>query len=399
MKFRPKEDEVYFCENEEYGIMYSRKNKSFSKISFEQVIKLRELKNQELHDLNLNRSSQFDASKLTRVELIMSTACNLKCNYCFANGGNYNQEINNIPFLVIDKIIELITNSKNIQEIILFGGEPTLAEKEIEYLCKNLEQKGKFLKYKMVTNLYRISDHLIDVIKKYNIILTVSLDGPEWVNNKNRIARNGGNVYQNVINNIKQLKIKGVNIKAIEATYTSAHIEAGIKKEELKKFFNETFKVEDIYIVDDLNNNENNLDQEIKNFFQKKELEVSDRYFLSNYFLKTTKKCGICNSGISSICIDPQGYVYPCHLYVNQNYNYALGNILIGKIEEFKELYKIREKLGCYNCSAKYSCNICLAHILMNNLPIKDICKKVKGENEILVYKMYEYLDTNNLQN
>ncbi|EOS59775.1 hypothetical protein C815_02015 [Firmicutes bacterium M10-2] len=34
------------------------------------------------------------------------------------------------------------------------------------------------------------------MIKKYKIILTVNLDGPEEVNNKNRISRDGGNVYK-----------------------------------------------------------------------------------------------------------------------------------------------------------------------------------------------------------
>ena len=94
------------------------------------------------------------------------------------------------------------------------------------------------IKYKTVTNLYQISDKMIDLINKYNIILTISLDGPEYINNKNRVARDGGNVYQRVLHNYKRLNTKGVKIKAIEATYTLSHKEAGITKEKLKESFN-----------------------------------------------------------------------------------------------------------------------------------------------------------------
>ena len=306
MEFRLEEDEVYFREEEEYGIIYSKKNKSFFKIPALIAQELRELKKQEKNTHNPNLSSLFDISKLRRIELIMSTACNLKCKYCFASGGNYNQEISSIKLSVLDKVIDLIEASKNIQEIVLFGGEPTLAEKEIEYLCNSLERKRIMIKYKMVTNLYQISDKMIDLINKYNIILTISLDGPEYINNKNRVARDGGNVYQRVLHNYKRLNTKGVKIKAIEATYTLSHKEAGITKEKLKESFNQVFEVEDIYIVDDLNEKKSDLYRESDSSFQKKELEAHDRLFLANYFLINRKKCGICDSGISSICIDPQ---------------------------------------------------------------------------------------------
>lgn len=45
MEFRLEEDEVYFREEEEYGIIYSKKNKSFFKIPALIAQELRELKN------------------------------------------------------------------------------------------------------------------------------------------------------------------------------------------------------------------------------------------------------------------------------------------------------------------------------------------------------------------
>ena len=68
------------------------------------------------------------------------------------------------------------------------------------------------IKYKMVTNLYQISDKMIDLINKYNIILTISLDGPEYINNKNRVARDGGNVYQRVLHNPKSIQKVGLYV-------------------------------------------------------------------------------------------------------------------------------------------------------------------------------------------
>lgn len=75
------------------------------------------------------------------------------------------------------------------------------------------------------------------MIKKYKIILTVSLDGPEEVNNKNRISRDGGNVYIKVMKNIERLEQNGIRIQAIEATYTKNHYDARINQKDLMDFF------------------------------------------------------------------------------------------------------------------------------------------------------------------
>lgn len=88
----------------------------------------------------------------------MTTSCNLECKYCFANEGNYNCKIQNIKKEVLDKVIEWVQDNRNsIQEIIFFGGEPTLEEDEIDYFYRSLNGLEKDISYKMVTNLYRLT--------------------------------------------------------------------------------------------------------------------------------------------------------------------------------------------------------------------------------------------------
>lgn len=80
MQFEPKEDEVYFCEDEGYGIVYSHEKKSLYKISSEQAKKLKEIKKrQSIIKSDSREIVNFDNSNLKKIELIMST---VKCTLC-----------------------------------------------------------------------------------------------------------------------------------------------------------------------------------------------------------------------------------------------------------------------------------------------------------------------------
>ncbi|EOS59774.1 hypothetical protein C815_02014 [Firmicutes bacterium M10-2] len=157
MRFNLEDIDAYYRENEKFGILFDRKRRKFYKISDCEARKIKEEKNLRIFDSE-SRLGLFDKSLISRVELIMTTSCNLECKYCFANEGNYNCKIQNIKKEVLDKVIEWVQDNRNsIQEIIFFGGEPTLAEDEIDYFCRSLNGLEKDISYKMVTNLYRLT--------------------------------------------------------------------------------------------------------------------------------------------------------------------------------------------------------------------------------------------------
>ena len=97
-----------------------------------------------------------------------------------------------------------------------------------EWFSNNYKKVPKF---KVVTNLTYLPEELLIGIKKYNIILTVSLDGPEEINNELRISKDTDiNVFETVKNNIRRLRKIGCPIQAVECTFTQKHKELGYTK-------------------------------------------------------------------------------------------------------------------------------------------------------------------------
>ncbi len=85
MKFNLEDIDAYYRENEKFGILFDRKRRKFYKISDCEARKIKEEKNLRIFDSE-SRLGLFDKSLISRVELIMTTSCNLECKYCFANG-------------------------------------------------------------------------------------------------------------------------------------------------------------------------------------------------------------------------------------------------------------------------------------------------------------------------
>jgi uncharacterized protein len=81
-----------------------------------------------------------------------------------------------------------------------------------DYLIKSLEilqnicdiNKIKPI-FRIVTNGTLIDDNLLIYLKKFNVIISVSLDGPKKINDSMRITKNGKGTYDNIIKSIKML--------------------------------------------------------------------------------------------------------------------------------------------------------------------------------------------------
>lgn len=395
MNFAPDKYEVYYAADKSYGIIYDSVNKAFYKIPALQAKKCKKIK--EAYNRNIRISSKkndngfLDFHKIRKIELIMTNACNLNCTYCFAHGGSYHKKIRKISKEVLNEIINLINNN-DVQEIVFFGGEPTLAEEEIDYFCRLLNMNNLTPQLKMVTNLYEVSEKLIKLIKKNNIILTVSIDGPEEINNINRIARDNGNVFESVSNNIKILNSYGVKIDTIEATITKQHKEKGYTKEFIKEYIKDNFNVRNVYVEEDVNGEEymSQLKKEQNTYdgFENKNLEWEEKHLLLSYFSKKERNYGFCGAGKRSICVDTQGNIYPCHFYMLEGEKYFLGNILKSKINKFELIDENRNKLNCDNCDAKWICNTCSYLFLNHPLPIDYLCQSIRNMNLRIVYKL-----------
>lgn len=161
----------------------------------------------------------------TRLHIfVLTNKCNLGCIYCQAKASS-----NKSGFMQLKdatKFVDIALSSpENELDFEFQGGEPTLNFETLKYIVEYTEKtKGeKKVNYNVVTNLYSLTDNMIEFFIKYSIGISTSLDGDEILHNSNRISKEN-NSFNNLKENIKKLKIyynsieKNINIGAIQTT-------------------------------------------------------------------------------------------------------------------------------------------------------------------------------------
>ena len=332
----------------------------------------------------------WENRSIDKITFHVTTRCNLKCNYCYAGGGTYaGYNMTDMkPEDAVTYIDSLIKKGvKHIGYVQFFGGEPLLAIGTIEKICEyltDLHRRGRIDSvpvFTMITNLVLGNLHIYDTIIKYDIQLTVSIDGPQQVHDVQRNFPDGKGSYQYILQNYKMLKRQ---IKGVEATYTKNHVKQNISVNELKEFFSKNFNVSASNInivpvvgVPELEVPQNSifLQQQDENFIQE------DSHILSAYNPERQRDT-FCSAGYSTLSIMPNGDIYPCHMYAVDR-RFCLGNLLKDIDYSFIKEKLENQPLGCRNryaecenCWLRKICKLCPAQLLISQKQEKDFISK-----------------------
>jgi len=155
------------------------------------------------------------------VTFIPTCNCNLACPYCSQGPNKDNVSIKiediDIIFTFISKTIEdYITTGVKITTIVtdLFGGEPMLQKRALIYFSegfKNIAKKyqceSKFL---MTSNMTLLDNDMIELIKKYQITVQVTIDGTKEQHDKRRVFADGSGTYDIILKNLARLRDAGL---------------------------------------------------------------------------------------------------------------------------------------------------------------------------------------------
>lgn len=152
--------------------------------------------------------------------LMISQDCNMKCSYCYADAGTYSEEASFMDREIAKTGVEKICQVEDIEEIMFFGGEPFLNFPLIREIVELNKEKGRKLKYGVVTNGTIMTDDMLKVLKENNFGVTVSLDGPPHIHNLCRVYKNGNGTHDKVLRTIEKLKKAGIPC-GLEATYNN----------------------------------------------------------------------------------------------------------------------------------------------------------------------------------
>ena len=155
----------------------------------------------------------FSTAGVFKIIFIPSYNCNLRCPYCYeGNEKNVKKiSLNEIDAIVhfMESEIQSSASSFPVKKIIasLFGGEPLLFKKEIEYFCEKVSELAKKysvnLVFDMTSNFVLVDTTTIDFLKKYKVTTQVSIDGPKKDHDIRRVTANKKGTYDIIVKNLK----------------------------------------------------------------------------------------------------------------------------------------------------------------------------------------------------
>ncbi len=159
---------------------------------------------------------------------VVTNQCNLNCVYCQANNGITLTRA--MTEETAKRAVDIALSSP--QKVLSFefqGGEPLMNFPVIRCIVEYAEaRKGKKeIQYSVVTNLTTITDEMIDFFREHHVSISTSLDGDQWLHNKNRSYSDGNGSFDKVLSGIKRVKAAGLTVGAILTTtrYSFDHAE------------------------------------------------------------------------------------------------------------------------------------------------------------------------------
>ena len=140
--------------------------------------------------------------------LCMTSSCNFRCTYCFANGGESGQaELDLVTGMKAIDIVHQNARSKTGGHFTVSfhgGGEPTLPFEKLKKLVAYARSKVPAGRIELTSNGYWSKAKTAWILENIDH-LTLSFDGVQSVQDKQRLLANGKGSYTTVLRNILKL--------------------------------------------------------------------------------------------------------------------------------------------------------------------------------------------------
>lgn len=305
--------------------------------------------------------------------------CNLRCEYCFAQTGNFGGERCIMPpetgRRAIDFLIENSANRENI-ELDFFGGEPLMAwdtvVETVRYARSVEKNHGKKFRFTITTNGLLLDDDKIDFINREMVNVVLSLDGRKDVTDRIRKTLNGKSAYDVIVPKFQKLvQSRGDKDYYVRATFTKYNLDFTDDVIHLRELGFEQLSAEPV--VTDINEpyaiTESDLPRVFSEYDRLCEVMMNREKDNFNFFhfmvdldqgpcaIKRLRGCGC---GNDYVAIDPNGNIYPCHQFVGID-DWKMGNLYDGSFDnDIKSIFAathVYSKQGCRECWAKFFCS------------------------------------------
>ncbi len=149
---------------------------------------------------------------LTTVVLNVNTGCNLSCTYCYKEDLATPAHGRKMAYDTAIKSIEMLLEESPDQpryNVVFFGGEPLtrmdLIREVVAYCEPRFERHGALVDFTLTTNATLLDEALVDWLNAHRFGLTVSMDGPKALHDRNRLTVGGHGTYDVVRRKVEML--------------------------------------------------------------------------------------------------------------------------------------------------------------------------------------------------
>lgn len=302
--------------------------------------------------------------------------CNLACQYCFAEEGEYHGRRALMSFDVGRKALDFLvanSGSRVNLEVDFFGGEPLMnwqVVKELVEYGRSLEEPNhKKFRFTLTTNGVLLNDEILDFANREMANLVLSIDGRREVHDAMRPFRGGQGSYDLIVPKFqKAAESREQTNYYVRGTFTHNNLDFSEDVIHLADLGFRQISVEpvvakptDSYTITpaDIPRLKEEYDKLALEMIKRREAGREFHFFHFNIDLEggpcVAKRLSGCGSGTEYLAVTPWGDFYPCHQFVG-NEKFLMGNVDEGIVRK-----DIQDMFKCCNVYAKDKCKRCFA--------------------------------------
>lgn len=325
------------------------------------------------------RISEYPISTMV---LNVNTGCNLSCTYCYKEDLTSPDKGERMDFRTASEAFELLLREAATRDrvnLVFFGGEPLsnmgLIREVTAYAERRAAEEGKTVDLSLTTNGTLLSDDLIDWFDAHRFGLTISMDGPRALHDRNRRTIGGKGTYDVVAPKVRRLLDRyrsrpvGARVTLTPGVTNVVAIHQHLKHEigffevgfspvtagDMAAFnLNETELAEVFAGMKDLGH------QYLEGALRGENNGFSNMHQLMTDLVEGTRKSLPCGAGLGLLAVDKEGGLNLCHRFTGSDLP-TFGNVTDGidkaRLGTFLNGMLDRSDRSCRTCRIRNICS------------------------------------------
>lgn len=347
----------------------------FSRLAKEKNIEIEEIKNllQMIYNAGLVLDSNSDETdsesmQLAALTLMISQECNMKCAYCYGDGGEYNNRGKMSLETALRAVDYLIENSHDIKLAIAFlGGEPLLnfglIKEVVKYCSMKESETGRTFSYTITTNGTLLTPEIEDFLISNQIKTQISIDGTKEDHDQMRYFNKKKPSYTVVVDKTKSMREQ--NLLTARATLSPKNLDYIKTFDHLVNLGFTAIPIEPAKNLLSEMDSKIELAEYIRYLEYFKTHVKHENFDIANKMTDFTKamekienagkrKYG-CGAFHRMYAVDIDGSLYPCHRFVGLP-EFCVGNIYGKQEKETEQWCNVDDRDKCSACWMKNLC-------------------------------------------